>query len=733
MHARSQLNRWFRCLLALGPRALMSALILLGGCEASRTQTDQAPAPPDAGSSPPIRPIDNADGCRGLPCREDRDCVGSAHCRVGVCLTDFGSCTSGDDCPNDQRCYDGGCIPFALCSQLVPFDLRCLGGSFSPDQFRSPQVRCHLRDRQVMATPVVADLDQDGKPEVIATAFPDILLALRPSDCSIRFERKGVSLLSAAQAQLSVADLDADGFAEIVTIDAEQRVVVFNHQGILQARSDHPLRERNPAGVDLWSAPFVTDLDGKSPPEIVVGAQVSRYVPGAPARIETIWTQPNLSASWGSVSVVSDLDDDGVAEVITSDRIYDGKTGADKTPASISTDPFFAQVADFSGDGKPDLLLVESTSLALTIQVYDYANRRVIFGPYTQQDSSGIWGGPAAIADLDHDGTPDFVIASAKSVTAYALRCTQRPKPRGCLGFRPGVLWTRPIDDYSSGATGVSAIDLNGDGIAEVISRDECWLRIFSGLDGRVLAARSVMSSTGLELPVVADADGDGRADLVVSSDVPNDNLGACLRVGVPEQNSRTPWGGAAGGILILTDPQNRWTKTRPIWNQHAYQITNISDSLQVPIPTIPHWTQHNSVRTNTSERMPAGSLPASYDLTARIDLQAQSARCDSAWMLSAFICNRGGADSPATTEHTFYDGDPDRGAESLCTATLSAVLQPGDCREVRCAWNHPRRGPLTLYLRAGDNGKGSRALLQCSSNNDIARATEASCQDLPG
>ena len=465
----------------------------------------------------------------------------------------------------------------------------------------------------------------------------------------------------------------------------------------------------------------------------MVGAQVSRYVPGAPARIETIWTQPNLSASWGSVSVVSDLDDDGVAEVITSDRIYDGKTGADKTPASISTDPFFAQVADFSGDGKPDLLLVESTSLALTIQVYDYANRRVIFGPYTQQDSSGIWGGPAAIADLDHDGTPDFVIASAKSVTAYALRCTQRPKPRGCLGFRPGVLWTRPIDDYSSGATGVSAIDLNGDGITEVISRDECWLRIFSGLDGRVLAARSVMSSTGLELPVVADADGDGRADLVVSSDVPNDNLGACLRVGVPEQNSRTPWGGAAGGILILTDPQNRWTKTRPIWNQHAYQITNISDSLQVPIPTIPHWTQHNSVRTNTSERMPAGSIPASYDLTARIDLQAQSARCDSAWMLSAFICNRGGADSPATTEHTFYDGDPDRGAESLCTATLSAVLQPGDCREVRCAWNHPRRGPLTLYLRAGDNGKGSRALLQCSSNNDIARATDASCQDLPG
>ena len=73
-------------------------------------------------------------------------------------------------------------MPFDSCSRIAPIDARCLGGSFSPDQFRAPIVSCHLRDLQVMSTPIVADLDQDGQPEVIATAFPDILVALRPSN-----------------------------------------------------------------------------------------------------------------------------------------------------------------------------------------------------------------------------------------------------------------------------------------------------------------------------------------------------------------------------------------------------------------------------------------------------------------------------------------------------------------------------------------------------------------------
>jgi len=712
---------------------LGTALVAIGtGCGPDRAEEDDPEQTRDAGVKPPLREIENADGCRGLPCKEEVGCAGNALCLHGVCLPNLGHCQSGDDCSNDQRCYDGGCVPFESCSRIAPLDPRCLGGSFSPEQFRAPIVSCHLRDLQVMSTPIVADLDQDGQPEVIATAFPDILVALRPSDCSVRFQRKGLSLLSDGQAQVAAADLDGDGFAEIVTLDAERRILVFDHRGQLLARADVPVRERNPAGPDLWSAPTIADIDGTPPAEIIVGSQVARFWSGPPARVQVLWTQPNLSASWGSVPVVADLDGDGVAEVISSDRIYDGKTGADKTPSALSDDPFYAQVADFTGDKKPDLLLVESTQASQTLRIYDYAQKRTVFGPYTVIDSDGIWGGPAVITDLDRDGIPDFAVASAKRLTAYALRCAKTPKPHGCSGVKPGVLWSRPVDDYSSGSAGIAALDLNSDGVPELVHRDECWLRIFSGLDGRALAARSVMSSTGIELPVLADADGDGRADLVVTSDVPNDNLGACMRVGQPEADTRTPWGGVGGGILVLRDPQNRWTKTRPVWNQHAYHQSHISDALTVPIPTPDSWLSHNSFRQNTAEVSPPGQIPAQYDLTARFQLNSPSRDCRSEWHLSALLCNRGGARTPVPVFGTFYDGDPRSGAQVACTAKLTTPLESGECTDLACDWPSARPGPRTLFLRVGDDGQGTLDTAQCSTGNDLAIWHQASCTEPP-
>ena len=56
----------------------------------------------------------------------------------------------------------------------------------------------------------------------------------------------------------------------------------------------------------------------------------------------------------------TDTETDGTAGTAGSVRVFDGKTGADKTPSALSDDPFYAQVADFTGDKKPDLLLVES-------------------------------------------------------------------------------------------------------------------------------------------------------------------------------------------------------------------------------------------------------------------------------------------------------------------------------------------------------------------------------------
>ena len=104
------------------------------------------------------------------------------------------------------------------------------------------------------------------------------------------------------------------------------------------------------------------------------------------------------------------------------------------------------------------------------------------------------------------------------------FRCANNPKPADCTGTDPGVLWSKQTRDASSGGTGSSVFDFNGDGTAEVVYRDECWLRVYNGKDGKTLFAANITSNTCLELPVIADVDNDGHADIVVTSD----SYGAC-------------------------------------------------------------------------------------------------------------------------------------------------------------------------------------------------------------
>ena len=86
------------------------------------------------------------------------------------------------------------------------------------------------------------------------------------------------------------------------------------------------------------------------------------------------------------------------------------------------------------------------------------------------------------------------------------------------------MLWQSATEDESSGSTGSSVFDFNGDGVAEVVYRDECWLRVYSGPDGSKRFAAPVTSGTVQEEPVIADVDGDGHAEIVAGSDSAQNN-----------------------------------------------------------------------------------------------------------------------------------------------------------------------------------------------------------------
>src|SRR5690606_10463058 len=115
------------------------------------------------------------------------------------------------------------------------------------------------------------------------------------------------------------------------------------------------------------------------------------------------------------------------------------------------------------------------------------------------------------LADFDGDNLPEIGVAGA---TAYSVFDPDGPAP---------VLWSRDTKDFSSHATGSSVFDFEGDGVAEVIYGDECFVRVYRGTDGHVLLEIPNNTGTIHEYPLVADVDADGRSEILVVANNRND------------------------------------------------------------------------------------------------------------------------------------------------------------------------------------------------------------------
>ena len=111
-------------------------------------------------------------------------------------------------------------------------------------------------------------------------------------------------------------------------------------------------------------------------------------------------------------------------------------------------------------------------------------------------------GGPPTIADFDGDGLPEVAAAGGYGYVIFN-------------GEDGSPLWFMDTIDRSSRCTGSSVFDFEGDGAAEAVYADECFLRIYEGATGRVIFSAARSSGTTYENPVIVDVDGDYRTEIV--------------------------------------------------------------------------------------------------------------------------------------------------------------------------------------------------------------------------
>ncbi len=678
------------------------------------------------------------------PCGAEMACAAGYICYQNVCVFDRGPCCKDDDCENDSHCTVSGgsgqscghCIDY----RDGDYDSMCIGNGFSAYQFMAPSDRCHWPPpgyyppaTNVVMTPIVIDLNADGQPEILfAPQPPDKparLVAIRGTDCVPLYDvEAGLQNFS----QIAAADLDGDLYPEIIGVLASDSAstghlvaVIDGRTGRRLAQSSEPFRMMG-AGFDC-SGPAVADIDGDGHPEIVIGGMVLRWNKAA-GRIDKVWNNPVVGATWGTLSLVNDFDGDGRPEVVSGTRIFDGLTGADKTPSVMSDLSIggYSAVGDFNKDGVPDLVFIQSAPNNQRVAVVDVKNNKFLLEPMLFPTG---WGGPPTVADFDGDGLPDFGSAGPRNYFVFSLACLADPKPSRCRGSRPGLLWQSQTKDETSGGTASSVFDFNGDGRAEVVYRDECWLRVYNGPDGQAVFARPITSGTALEMPVVADVDNDGHADLIVPSDSikPQDY---CMDQS-PEHDTGIAHTGPTTGVFVLKDPLNRWMPSRPLWNQHTYHITNVNDDTTVPAHETPNWSSFNNYRQNIQGSI---SIPvAQSDVTGRSGPPLSQDDCSKQWTLSAEVCNRGAAAITAKVPATFYRKDPriDKEQEAICTAFSSEMIPipPGQCQRVKCNWLSPPSDAVDLWLRVNDDGKGASPQTQCKQQNDLAFLPAQSCR----
>ena len=382
------------------------------------------------------------------------------------------------------------------------------------------------------SSPAVADVNGDGKNEVIASAYS--LVALNGDTGALIWRAGGTN--NRTWPGVIVADIDKDGKQEIVIAQSQSTVSAYTLAGALKW-TKHPTGDTNGEFRGVLAA----DLDNNGGPlEIVVtramGSDTNTWVLDANGNtLGGKWPQMRDSTgyAWGVYNAnpaAGDLRPDlpGLELVVPSDVHY--INAYDKNGNSLAANALYGVKHTTWG------LVGVWESLAIETRGWGACD-----GTRAESYRANFADGPATIADVNHDGIREVIAVGnmydcaagyppSRYAAPFIFNADRSRFNSGGFDWRTAPVNTgAPLsEDYNvieSYQPNPVVADLDGDGNMEIL---------FSSYDGRVHAYWLDKTEHGswpyavtkpsegvirfASEPVVADLDNDGQAEVIFTS-----------------------------------------------------------------------------------------------------------------------------------------------------------------------------------------------------------------------
>lgn len=602
------------------------------------------------------------------------------------------NCSNGIDDDGDGfiDCYDSDCALNNACDDIfIGNDATC---TLTPPP--APAFTMQLDFSSANETTnhfsrvVIGDLNRDGMPEIVTmNKYTRNLVILNGSNGTIKHD----TLLTGTadpEWELAIANINNDNCAEIFFLGTDSRIYVYDCKlNFLYSTNPMPDSDDMGTGGDDPINFGIADFDNDGLSEIYCKNQIFDAHSG-----RRLIASPTPSADWDNLNggpVAVNMNADNRLELVIGLAIYQvnipAGRGTDAGSLTLlnSRPEYFTRnvynatsVADYNQDGFLDVIASGSTGCNgknTTIFFWDVQNNTL----RTYSDHNSINGdsdyergwkngtGRINIADLDGDGRLNLSYVSGGFLYALKEDLTR--------------LWRVSINEETSGYTGCTLFDFNGDGKSEIVYRDERYLYIIDGTDGSIFNQQNCISRTNREYPIVADLDADGSTEICVTCGF-DDALAWA--------NFNTTNYSRYSHVRVFESAADPWVPARRVWNQHGYFVVNVNDDLTIPRVQQNHGKQFSTISCrvgepvgpqrplnkflNQSPFIDTNGCPAylAPDLDYATSITFTPPTCpDLNFQVQFTITNRGEVPITGSVPVSYYDSNPKKtGANKLAT-----------------------------------------------------------------